>query len=101
VNKNTSSCKEWDAAMKAYAVASNRFDNVTDKHLVDVATYELKAAEMRLNAVLAGLRDKPNHVQIRNPRTGGYTKIDPDKGLIVGEKESKWDGVREVKPNAK
>ena len=60
MNKNTSSCKEWDAAMKAFAVASNIFDNVTDKRLVDVATYELKAAEMRLNAVIAEKRRNKN-----------------------------------------
>lgn len=32
--------------------------------------------------------NKPRFVQVRNPRTGRYLKIDREKGIIVSHKKS-------------
>lgn len=34
-------------------------------------------------------KEKPDYVQLRNPRTGLYVKIDRTKGWIVAHKKSK------------
>lgn len=33
-------------------------------------------------------REKPDYVQLKNPRTGRYVKIDRTRGLIVASKKS-------------
>jgi hypothetical protein len=37
---------------------------------------------------VAMTREKPDYVQLKNPRTGRYVKIDRTQGLIVAHKKS-------------
>jgi hypothetical protein len=37
---------------------------------------------------MAMTRERPDYVQLKNPRTGRYVKIDRTQGLIVAHKKS-------------
>lgn len=37
-------------------------------------------------------------VQVRNPRSGEWVKVDTAKGLIVGHREKPWTGIPIARP---
>jgi hypothetical protein len=38
---------------------------------------------------MATSKEKPDYVQLKNPRSGLYVKVDRTRGLIVGHKKSR------------
>lgn len=83
-------CK-WD-------VANYQTGFVLDRGQSDTYDEALEDAKKFADSVgkNEAVTEAERYVQIRNPKTGDYTKIDQKEGKVVGHSKTKYEGIKQV-----